>query len=78
MDTAHLLILSGATLTLITIAWWIARRLSRRRLPYMKRQSLLTAGELRFYHVVLQALRPAMEVFFRVRLMDLVSVPEDE
>jgi hypothetical protein len=78
MDTAHLAILGGATLTLITIAWWIARRLTRRRLPYTKRPSLLTAGELRFYRVLLKALPPGMEVFVKVRLMDLVSVPDHD
>jgi hypothetical protein len=78
MDTAHLSILGGAALTLITLAWWIARRLFRRCLRYTKRQSLLTAGELRFYRVLLKALPPGMVVFVKVRFMDLVSVPDHD
>jgi hypothetical protein len=47
-----------------------------RRLPYSKRSSLLTAGELRFYRV-LQAVPPGLPLFVKVRLMDAVSMPEE-
>ncbi len=64
-----------AVLTVLIIAWTILRT-RRASLPYTKRPSLLTAGELRFYRVLLQAVRPSIAVFVKVRLMDVVAVPD--
>ncbi len=48
----------------------------RPRLPYTKRASLLTPSEQRFYRVLLQAVPQGMTAFVKVRLMDIVDVPD--
>jgi hypothetical protein len=64
-----------AVVMLIAVAF-LARRLRRRRLPYTRRRSLLTPAELRFYHALLRAIPDGLAVFVKVRLMDLVDVPD--
>jgi hypothetical protein len=56
----------------------IVRRLWRRQLPYTRRRSLLTPAELRFYHSLLRAIPDGLTVFVKVRLMDLVDVPDTD
>jgi hypothetical protein len=58
------------------VGLFIARRLRRRRLPYSRRRSLLTAAELRFYQSLLLAIPDGLTVFVKVRLMDVVDVPD--
>ena len=72
--------LAGAV-ALAVIAVLLLRVLGRRtprrpRLPYTKRASLLTPAEQRFYRVLLQALPKGMTAFVKVRLLDVVSVPD--
>lgn len=69
---------AAVTVTLIAlILWRIARRRpSRPRLPFIKRPSLLTLAEQRFYRVLLQAVPKGMTAFVKVRLLDVVNVPD--
>jgi hypothetical protein len=62
---------------LAVIAIWAALPKRKATPPYSKRPSLLTPGELRFYGVLLQAVRPGIAVFVKVRLMDVVAVPDN-
>jgi hypothetical protein len=78
MDTAFRFDLCGAGSIVISLVWLLVRRIARPRLPHAKRPSLLTAGELRSYCVLTQTSPPSMEVFVKVRLTDLVSVPDEE
>ncbi len=78
MDTAHELAMAAGALAVIVGIWLIVAWLrGEDRPPYTRRPSLLTAAELRFYQVLLQAVPPGLAVFVKVRLMDLVSVPDD-
>jgi hypothetical protein len=63
----------------IAIALWRILLFPRRvpSLPHQKRSSLLSAGELRFYRVLLNAIPPSLIVCPKVRLMDVVSVPDN-
>jgi hypothetical protein len=45
-----------------------------RRLPYTKRESLLTKSELKFYRSLQQAVAGDWEIFAMVRIADLVRV----
>ena len=45
-------------------------------MPYTKRPSLLTPAEQRFYRVLLQAVPHGMTAFVKVRLLDVVNVPD--
>ena len=75
MDTIPYLLPLVVVLTVIAI--WAMLRTRRAALPYTKRHSLLSAGELRFYRVLLQAVQPGIAVFVKVRLMDVVAVPDN-
>jgi hypothetical protein len=72
MDTIPYLLPIVVVLAVMIVAWTI-HRTRRASLPYTKRLSLLTAGELRFYSVLVQAVRPRIAVFVKVRLMDVAS-----
>ena len=48
----------------------------RRRLPYRRVESLLTAAERSFYDVLLRAVAPELVVFAKVRLADLMWLPD--
>ena len=77
MEPVHLLLLSGGAVVVFVVLWLaLARPRKRSALPYTQRQSLLTVGALRFYRVLLQAVPPGIAVFVKVRLMDVVSVPD--
>jgi hypothetical protein len=56
MDTTLVALLSAAALMLVLLVWLVARKPPSKRLPYTKCSSLLTAGELRFYRVLLQVI----------------------
>ena len=57
------------------LAFLIFRQLSApRRLPYIKRESLITKAELKFYRVLKQSVAGDWEVFAMVRIADLVRV----
>ena len=72
------LLLAVALLAGIVLAWaLLGKRPAKPRLPYTKRPSLLTAGELRFYRVLLRAVPSEMMIFVKVRLMDVVAVADD-
>ncbi len=71
--------LAAVALTLIVVLLWRVvgrRRPPRPRLPYIKRPSLLTPAEQRFYRVLLQAVPQGMTAFVKVRLLDVVNVPD--
>ena len=70
--------LAAIALAVVAILWRLLgkRRPPRPRLPYTKRPSLLTAAELRFYRVLLQSVPRGMTTFVKVRLMDIVNVPD--
>ncbi len=61
---------------LVLVYFWLAPDRVRRDLPYTKRPSLLTAGEMRFYRALVRAVPSDLLVFVKVRLMDMVSVPD--
>lgn len=75
MEAEHLLLLGVGVVVLVVVCVLLKRR-TRPSLPYTRRRSLLTAGELRFYSVLLRAVPPGIAVFVKVRLMDVVSVPD--
>jgi hypothetical protein len=73
-----LILAAAGVLLLLLLALWLllARAGPKHRLPYSKRGPLLTAGELRFYRALLPAVPSGLAVFLKVRLLDLVSVPD--
>jgi hypothetical protein len=78
MNPLHLTLAACALALLVVLLWRVLakRPVPRPRLPYTKRASLLTPAELRFYRVLLQALPNGMTAFVKVRLMDIVNVPD--
>ena len=77
MDTLSLILVGVAALVILAGLWrTVGKPAAPVRLPYTRRPSLLTAGEQRFYRVLLQTLPPDVAVFVKVRLMDVVTVPE--
>jgi hypothetical protein len=58
------------------VVWRLLVRLSRSSLPYRKRPSLLSAGEMRFYRCLRPVVPPGLVVFVKVRLMDVIVVPD--
>ena len=77
MDPLHITLAACALALFVVLLWRILGRRThpRPRLPYAKRFSLLTAAELRFYRLLLQAVPQGVTIFVKVRLMDLVAVP---
>ena len=71
-----LLLLSLLVLALVVILWRTSRPHSGRTSPYTKRPSLLTPAEMRFYRELSVAISPSFVVFVKVRLMDVVTVPD--
>jgi len=59
------------------VLWCALGKQPGRQLPYTKRPSLLTPTELRFYRVLLAAIPNGLIVFVKVRLMDVVAVPDN-
>jgi hypothetical protein len=77
MDTLALLQLAGVALLLLAALGRVgAWRCRLRRLPHVKRPSLLTQAEIRFYRTLLPAVPPGLAVCVKVRLMDVVAVPD--
>ncbi len=59
----------------IVVGFLLLRQLSAaRRLPYEKRECLLTKSELQFYGVLLRVMDDDMALFAMVRIADLVRV----
>jgi hypothetical protein len=77
MNIAPYLFVGIVMLVIALAAWYLARPRKVPALPYAKRTSLLTAAELRFFRVLQQALPSGIAVMVKVRLMDVVSVPDD-
>ena len=71
----HLALASAALLVALAISRVLGKRLFRPALPYSRRPSLLTAGEMRFYRTLVHAVPPGLAVMVKVRLMDVVDVP---
>ncbi len=78
MDPLYVTAIAVAVTLIVLILWGVVarRRPPRPQLPYTKRASLLTPSEQRFYRVLLQAVPPGMTAFVKVRLMDVVNVPD--
>jgi hypothetical protein len=77
MDTLRYLPVATLVLVILVLLWrLVARGRERTKLPYQKRPALLSAAELRFYHVLREAVPRGMTVFTKVRLMDLVAVTD--
>ncbi|SRR5579884_68893 len=77
MEPAQLLLSAIGVAFVLVVLWLVLSRLQRRHiLPYTRQRSLLTTGELRFYSVLLRVVPPGMAVFVKVRLMDMVTVPD--
>src|SRR5437867_2233624 len=72
------LLFAGAALVVLLILLLLARALVGRqaaKLPYQPRDTLLTPAERSFYGVLQQAIGGEFDVFAKVRLIDLLSVP---
>ena len=74
MDTPTIILVASGLLVLIVVWRMSAKR--HPKMPFSRRGSLLTAAELRFYKVLLQCVPRGLTVFVKVRMMDLVSVPD--
>ena len=63
---------------LVAAALWrvLGKRLFRPALPYSRRPSLLTAGEIRFYRTLVHAVPAGLLLFVKVRLMDVLFVDD--
>src|ERR1700684_1689903 len=73
------LCVAAVAVTLIVLIFWrivICRPPPRPRLPFLERPSLLTPAEQRFYRVLIQAVPRGMTAFVKVRLLDVVNVPD--
>lgn len=65
-------------LGVLLVFFWRMRPVKHRKgLPYRSRRSLLSAAELRYFHVLVAAVPPTLHVFSKVRLADLVSWPSN-
>src|SRR5262249_27474884 len=73
MDSTDLLIAAGLLAALAVL--WRASVKYRRRLPFTRRASLLTAEEMRFYRALRQVVPSNLAVCVQVRLLDVVWVP---
>jgi hypothetical protein len=60
----------------LALVWRGLVRLLRPARPYRKRPSLLTPGEMRFYRALRPVVPSGLVVFVKVRLMDVVAVPD--
>jgi Protein of unknown function (DUF2726) len=76
MDWMPYLAVAALGLALVVALWLFRLRRSRSRLPYRKRPSPLSAGELRFYRALRPVAPSGLVVFVKVRLMDVVAVPD--
>jgi hypothetical protein len=75
MDMTDFLLIAAVLLATLALLWGATTR--SRRLPFTRRPSLLTAAEMRFYRALLRAAPPGMAVCIKVRLLDVVSVPNN-
>jgi hypothetical protein len=71
------ILVAGSSALIVSLGLLVVLRLRRRRLPYTRRRSLLTAAELRFYRSLLIAVPDGLTIFVKVRLMDIVDVPDE-
>jgi hypothetical protein len=73
MAATFLLLIAGL-LAAFALLWRTTARW--RGLPFTRQPSLLSAAEQRFYRVLLQAVPPDLVVCVKVRLLDVVAVPD--
>jgi hypothetical protein len=76
MGWQHYLRIGVGILGLVVLVALLLQR-RQRVLPFTRQPTLLSAGEMKFYRVLLQALPDGLVVFVKVRLMDVVAVPDD-
>jgi Protein of unknown function (DUF2726) len=78
MDPLYIPLAAVALAVVAVLLWRVLgkRHAARPRLPYTKRASLLTPAEQRFYRVLLQAVPQGLTAFVKVRLLDVVNVPD--
>lgn len=58
--------------------WWIARQWQRESYcPYVKRESIMTRNEQRFYRALAKAVEGQWSIFAMVRMADLLRVEPD-
>ncbi len=68
---------AAVAVALLVFVWrWLVGLLRPAR-PYRKRPSLLTSGEMRFYRALRPVVPSDLVVFVKVRLMDVVAVPDE-
>lgn len=77
MDTLPFLLLGLFGIAVIAFVLRHGHGATVPRLPFTRRDALLSPAELRFYRVLMGAAPPGLAVFAKVRLMDVVQVPGD-
>src|SRR3972149_8571462 len=73
MDLTLIVVVAGAVLAIIVLAWLLVGR--RPRLPYRKRDYLLTAAERSFHGVLRQVVEDSHHIAWKVRMADLIFIP---
>jgi hypothetical protein len=66
-----------AGVVLLFLLWLLTRPRRPPAMPFTRRQSLTTVGELRFYKVLLRAAPDSLAVFVKVRLLDVLAVADN-
>ncbi len=78
MADLTLLLFGGGSVGLMAGAAALRDRLAgRQRLPYRRRDGLLTAAERAFYGALCRAVEADWQVFAQVRVADLLTVPKE-
>src|SRR3954453_15994352 len=77
MDAVRYLPVAAIALVVVVLLWRVLAQLRPRPgPPFTRRPALLSAAELRFYRALLAAAPDGTVVFVKVRLLDLVAVPD--
>src|SRR5581483_8351235 len=66
---------TGGVLIALAALWYLSRPRFRPDMLFSRRPALLSPGELRFYQTLTASIPARVTVFAKVRLMDLVTVP---
>jgi len=75
MDATTILFLAACAVAVFAALWRTSDRpRTQRRKSFVKRDSLLTPAELRFYRVLLKAVPSGVSVFVKVRVLDILDV----